>query len=78
MQLPRLALAALLSLCSLVTASTLSHGQVPFLSPEQLAAASTTAEKHEYQVRLSLIGLPYRVADTREGRPTARRVTLRG
>lgn len=51
MRLPRLALAAALSLSSLVSAaaSTASHGQVPFLSPEQLAQAQSTAEKHEYQ-----------------------------
>ncbi|GAA5991318.1 hypothetical protein JCM10908_003254 [Rhodotorula pacifica] len=53
MHLPRLALAALsaFSLASTVTATAAaaSHGQVPFLSPEQLAQAAGQAEKHEYQ-----------------------------
>lgn len=59
MHLPRLALAALsvFSLASTaVTATTGSaesaHGQVPFLSPEQLAQAQGQAEKHAYQVSL--------------------------
>ena len=57
MHLPRLALAALsvFSLASTaVTAATTgsaesAHGQVPFLSPEQLAQAQGQAEKHAYQ-----------------------------
>ncbi|GAA5870032.1 hypothetical protein JCM3774_004341 [Rhodotorula dairenensis] len=58
MHLPRLALAALsaFSLASTAAAAAAAagsadsaYGQVPFLSPEQLAQAEGQAEKHEYQ-----------------------------
>lgn len=71
MYLPRLALAALsaFSLASTTAAAAAgsadsAYGQVPFLSPEQLAQAEGQAEKHAYQVSCTLLppGLMKRAA----------------